>query len=153
MCILYYTHATTCVESTAAAGRQAGWQGVQGLQRGFHQAGARHVLASLWGVSDPATSVLMAEFYKNLWVKKMPALQALRQAQLTVLKEPQRVRQRARQLAALLSKNGPGRAALRARGIEDDSAATPTKPVGRAGARRSPVGWWAPWVLSGHPGR
>src|SRR5262249_52276071 len=50
-----------------ALGRQAGWQGVQGLQKGFHQAGARHVLASLWSVSDPATSALMEHFYARLW--------------------------------------------------------------------------------------
>src|SRR5207302_9731842 len=61
-----------------ALGRQAGWQGVQGLQRGFHQAGARHVLASLWSVSDPATSVLMEEFYHLLWQKQSTPLEALR---------------------------------------------------------------------------
>ena len=34
-------------------------------------------MASLWKVDDAATSVLMERFYTNLWVKKMPRLEAL----------------------------------------------------------------------------
>jgi CHAT domain-containing protein/tetratricopeptide (TPR) repeat protein len=133
------------------AGRQAGWQGVQGLQRGFHQAGARTVVASLWNVSDPATSVLMEVFYHNLWVKKLPRLEALRQAQLAVLKEPSRVHKRRQELAVLLRKKGLGKQMLAARGIEEDSEAA-VKPAAAAKGQRSPVAWWAPWVLSGDPG-
>src|SRR6185369_15082976 len=77
-----------------ALGKQGGWQGVQGLQRAFHEAGCRNLLASLWSVSDPATSVLMEDFYANLWQKKLPPAEALRQAQLAVLKGPDRVRKR-----------------------------------------------------------
>src|SRR4029077_316668 len=95
-----------------AAGRQAGWQGVQGLQRGFHQAGAKHVMASLWSVSDPATSVLMEEFYRLLWQKQLPPLQALRQAQLFVLRTPHKVTQPDRELARRLKDAGHGEAAL-----------------------------------------
>jgi CHAT domain-containing protein len=39
----------------------------------------------LWTVDDTATRVLMTEFYKNLWEKKLPKLEALRQAQLRML--------------------------------------------------------------------
>ena len=59
-----------------------------GLQRAFQAAGARAVVASLWKVDDAATTVLMEQFYTNLWSKKMPKLEALRQAQLTVLNNP-----------------------------------------------------------------
>jgi CHAT domain-containing protein len=68
-------------------GRVAGGEGVFGLQRAFHLAGAETVVASLWKVSDEATRRLMAEFYRNLGVKKLPRLEALRQAQLTLLRD------------------------------------------------------------------
>ncbi len=63
-------------------------QGVMGLRGSFQAAGARAVVASLWKVDDAATGVLMEQFYTNLWSKKMPKLEALRQAQLTVLNDP-----------------------------------------------------------------
>jgi CHAT domain-containing protein len=68
-------------------------QGVLGLQRAFQAAGARALVTSLWKVDDAATSVLMTEFYKNLWQEQLPKLEALRQAQLTGLRHPERVRQ------------------------------------------------------------
>ena len=67
-------------------GRVAGGEGVMGLQRAFHLAGARAVVASLWKVDDNATKALMVEFYKNLWQKKMGKLEALRQAQLAMIR-------------------------------------------------------------------
>jgi CHAT domain-containing protein/Tfp pilus assembly protein PilF len=133
-----------------ALGRQAVWQSVEGLQRGFHQAGARHVLASLWSVSDPATSLLMEHFYRHLWEKKFPPMQALRQAQLVVLKNPEQVEKRARELHKLLLARGVAEEALAARGIGKKAREV---PLTRGAARRSPVGWWAPWVLSGVPAR
>jgi CHAT domain-containing protein len=68
-------------------GTVAGGEGVFGLQRAFHLAGARTVVASLWKVDDTATRKLMRLFYSNLWERGMPAALALRQAQLTVLGE------------------------------------------------------------------
>jgi CHAT domain-containing protein/tetratricopeptide (TPR) repeat protein len=118
-------------------GAVAGGEGVLGLQRAFQLAGARSVVASLWSVSDAATSVLMEQFYTRLWQKKVAPLEALRQAQLFVLKNPDRVRRRAREL----------RDALAARGFEDDAEVG--KPAARPKQGRSPVAWWAPWVLSG----
>ena len=67
-------------------GKAAGGEGLLGLQRAFQSAGARTVVASLWSVDDQGTRVLMEEFYKNLWEKKMPKLEALRQAQLKMLR-------------------------------------------------------------------
>jgi len=66
-------------------GQTAGGEGLLGLQRGFQVAGARSTVASLWKVDDSATQVLMIEFYRNLWEKKLSKLESLRQAQLTML--------------------------------------------------------------------
>jgi CHAT domain-containing protein/Tfp pilus assembly protein PilF len=68
-------------------GEVAGGEGLLGLQRAFQVAGARSVVAGLWQVDDAATRQLMVQFYDNLWRKKLPRLEALRQAQLWMLKE------------------------------------------------------------------
>jgi CHAT domain-containing protein len=68
-------------------GETAGGEGLLGLQRAFQVAGARSVVASLWQVDDKATRDLMTRFYENLWKRKMPKLEALRQAQLWMLKD------------------------------------------------------------------
>jgi CHAT domain-containing protein len=113
-------------------------QGVLGLQRAFHAAGARAVVASLWKVDDAATSVLMEQFYTNLWVKKMSKLEALRQAQIAVLKDPNLVTKRRTELVK--------------RGIGEK----PEKlPAGRRVAApnsqdaRSDPSLWAGFVMSG----
>ena len=51
------------------------------------KAGARSVLASLWNVADKSTSQLMIEFYKQLINKKLSKAQALRKAQLRLLRD------------------------------------------------------------------
>jgi CHAT domain-containing protein/tetratricopeptide (TPR) repeat protein len=66
-------------------GEVAGGEGVLGLQRAFQAAGARTAITSLWQVDDAATQTLMAEFYKNLWDRKLGPLQALQEAQMTML--------------------------------------------------------------------
>lgn len=68
-----------------ALGEEAGGEGVLGLQRAFQVAGARSVVATLWPISDAATKLLMMRFYRNLWEKKMPKLEALREAQLWMI--------------------------------------------------------------------
>jgi len=64
-----------------ALGREAGGEGLLGLARAFQYAGARSVLASLWGVPDDSTSGLMARFYGALRQgrPKDEALQAAQQ--------------------------------------------------------------------------
>jgi CHAT domain-containing protein len=122
-------------------GRFSYGQGMLGLQRAFHAAGARAVVASLWKVNDAATSVLMEQFYTNLWVKKMPKLEALRQAQLAVLNDPGLVTKRQTELA----KNQ--------RGIDEKpdklSTASPSSSPTNPRAARSHPALWAAFVLSG----
>ena len=67
-------------------GEVAGGEGLLGLQRAFQVAGARGVVASLWKVDDEPTRALMARFYENLWGKQMGKLEALREAQLWMLR-------------------------------------------------------------------
>jgi CHAT domain-containing protein/Tfp pilus assembly protein PilF len=123
--------------------------GVRGLQRAFAAAGARSVAVSLWSVNDAATAVLMDQFYTNLWDKKMGKLEALRQAQLYVLKNPDAVQKRGEELLAAARKRGVPEELLRgpkgklAVDLPDDGKRDPEKP------RRSPEAWWAAFVLSG----
>jgi CHAT domain-containing protein len=73
-------------------GQVAGGEGLLGLQRAFQISGARTTVASLWRVHDAITEKLMHRFYSNLWEKKMSRLDALREAQLYLLKHPDEVR-------------------------------------------------------------
>jgi CHAT domain-containing protein len=68
-------------------GIQVDSEGVLGLQRAFQLAGARSTVTTLWSVSDDATQALMTDFYSNLWAKKQSRIEALRQAQLTMLRD------------------------------------------------------------------
>ena len=68
-----------------ALGSESRGEGLMGLQRAFQVAGARALVSSLWSVDDEATALLMGEFYANLWDRRLPRLESLRQAQLAVL--------------------------------------------------------------------
>jgi CHAT domain-containing protein len=85
-------------------GRVAGGEGVFGLQRAFHLAGARNVVASLWKVDDQATAALMVLFYDKLWREKKTALVALREAQLTLYHHPERIKDLAQERGPKLDK-------------------------------------------------
>lgn len=69
-------------------GQVAGGEGLIGIQRAFQIAGVRSTVASYWKVDDQVTRRLMERFYRNVWEKKMPRLDALRAAQLEVMKDP-----------------------------------------------------------------
>jgi CHAT domain-containing protein/tetratricopeptide (TPR) repeat protein len=71
-------------------GKATSGEGVLGLQRAFQIAGARNVVASLWKVDDQATATLMRLFYHKLWVEKKKPATALREAQLEILRHPER---------------------------------------------------------------
>jgi CHAT domain-containing protein/tetratricopeptide (TPR) repeat protein len=60
-------------------------EGVSGLRRAFHLAGAERVLLSLWEVDDQATQLLMREFYAN-WLSGMELDRALAEAKRTLMR-------------------------------------------------------------------
>jgi CHAT domain-containing protein len=115
----------------------AAGEGVLGFQRAFQTAGAATLVTSLWNVQDAATSVVMEEFYENLWRKGLTRSEALRQAQITVLRHPERVRQRARELRETLGRRGILPEAGGGAGAEAHGSLT------------SPPAWWAAFVLCG----
>ena len=63
-------------------------QGVFGLRQAFAVAGAETVVMSLWKVDDNATKDLMTNYYQRLRAGEGRG-EALRQAQLALLKQPQ----------------------------------------------------------------
>ncbi len=58
-----------------------------GLAGAAVRAGARSTLASLWNVGDRSTAILMGEFYRELAQAKVTKAEALRRAQVTLLKK------------------------------------------------------------------
>jgi CHAT domain-containing protein len=58
-----------------------------GLAGAAVRAGARSTLASLWNVGDRSTAILMGEFYRELAQTKVTKAEALRRAQITLLKK------------------------------------------------------------------
>ena len=111
-------------------GESGGGEGVYGLQRAFHVAGCKNVIASLWKVDDDATQALMTLFYRNLWEKKLDPAEALRQAQLTLYRNPAAVE------------------VVKKRGADFTESDLPeVKP----GAKRkySPTAHWAAFTFSG----
>lgn len=59
---------------------EVGSEGVAGLQRGLKRAGVKTLVMSLWKVSDEATAILMADFYRHLLEGKNAA-EAMRESQ------------------------------------------------------------------------
>lgn len=111
-------------------GELAGGEGVLGLQRAFHLAGARTTIASLWKVDDAATRALMVAFYTNLWKKKLSKLESLRQAQL-----------------AILNRYDPKTGLLRGLAIEPNNAADLRSQA--SGHKPLAPFYWAAFVVSG----
>lgn len=72
-------------------GTEKGGEGMIGLRRAFRLAGAKSVVSSLWAVDDETTGELMGRFYYNLWIEDMSRGDALRSAQLEMLRT-QRIR-------------------------------------------------------------
>ncbi len=69
-----------------AAGDQRAALGLAGVAL---RAGARSTIASLWSVNDESTALLMNQFYQTLINQAQPRAEALRRAQLTLLKTPE----------------------------------------------------------------
>jgi tetratricopeptide (TPR) repeat protein len=112
----------------------AAGEGVFGLQQTFHLGGCRNVVASLWKADDQPTAALLALFYHRLWAEGEPPLQALRHAQLALLRHPDEV-------PLLAQARGPAFAAAVKR-VE-----APVPPPGRKAT--APEKHWAGFVLSG----
>jgi CHAT domain-containing protein len=117
-------------------GDLAGGEGTFGLQRAFHLASTRNVVASLWKVPDRPTAALMALFYRNLWEKDLPPVEALRQAQLEVYRHPDKVAELA--------------AGFRGKFVEVAGSEEPAVKAGSDGKAHPRL--WAAFSLSG-PGR
>jgi len=113
-------------------GDVAGGEGTFSLQRAFHDAGAHNVVASLWKTPDRSTAALMGRFYHYLWVKNLSAMESLRQAQLDIYRNPDKIVDWAKEFG------GPSAAS-------EDEAEGP-KPV--AGGKSHPKKW-AAFTLSG----
>lgn len=67
-------------------GKEVRGEGVIGLTRSFMYAGAPRIVVSLWKVSDRATAELMDRFYRAMMDHRLTPAQALRCAQLSMLR-------------------------------------------------------------------
>lgn len=70
-----------------ATGRAVHDEGTFGVAYAFLQAGARHVVATLWPVDDSAMPELMDRFYANPHLAAQRPAQALREAQLALVQK------------------------------------------------------------------
>jgi CHAT domain-containing protein/Tfp pilus assembly protein PilF len=116
-------------------GEVAGGEGVYGLQRAFHMAGAQTTVASLWQVDDEITQELLTRFFENLWHKGMGRLEALRQAQLAV-RRGEGNRAHPRYWAAWVLSGDPGE-------LDSAPGAAPVEPPAVVAAEP----WWSGWPL------
>jgi CHAT domain-containing protein/tetratricopeptide (TPR) repeat protein len=73
---------------STALGKEIKGEGLAGLTRGFIYAGTPRVIASLWNVRDEATAELMKRFYRNMLAGKSSPAAALREAQISMWREP-----------------------------------------------------------------
>ena len=105
------------------------------MQRAFHLAGCPNVVASLWKVNDAATAALMAKFYHEMWVNKKPPIEALREAQLTIYRQPELIPDLAGERGAPKLK-------------EAVAVKASVEPSGRRG-KTADTKLWAAFVLSG----
>jgi CHAT domain-containing protein len=71
-----------------ALGKEVHGEGLIGLTRGFMYAGASRVVSSVWNVDDRASALLMARFYTAMLSRRTAPAAALREAQLSLLREP-----------------------------------------------------------------
>jgi CHAT domain-containing protein len=68
-------------------GRDAHGREIEGFGVIAQQQGAKAVLATLWPVADQSTAILMADMYKQRQAKSLTKIEALRQAQLSLLSQ------------------------------------------------------------------
>ncbi len=102
-----------------------------GLTRAFMYAGAPSVVGSLWKVADDSAVALMTEFFKNWKERGMDKAEALRQAQLAMLRGELRL--------GMVVRGPGGVATVEAEKVEAETGAK---------LGRHPY-FWAPFVLIG----
>jgi CHAT domain-containing protein len=102
--------------------------------------GAKAVAATLWAVADPSTRDLMVKFYQLYGAGAISKTQALRQAQLSLLQEPD-----------LAQTKGPlvTRAEIISPGKATGCAALPAFPPDAAKPYAHPY-YWSPFILFGN---
>jgi len=71
---------------TARGTAEAG-EGLLGLRRAFHAAGARHVVSSLWPIEDAATRQWMVRFYRSRLAAGAGVANSVRTASVAALRE------------------------------------------------------------------
>jgi CHAT domain-containing protein len=86
---LWGTKLVTLSACDTGVGEVKTGQGVYGLRRAFFLAGAESLVMSLWPVSDTVTREMMTSYYTNLR-RGLGRGEALRQAELAMLKRPNR---------------------------------------------------------------
>lgn len=69
-------------------GRDAQGREIEGFGVIAQQQGAKAVLATLWPVADQSTALLMADMYKRRQSQRLTKIEALRQAQLSLMAQP-----------------------------------------------------------------
>jgi CHAT domain-containing protein len=71
-----------------ALGEEIEGEGIVGIVQGFMYAGSKRVVASFWQVADAATSKLMNQFYIEMLTNGLAPADALRRAQLYIMRQP-----------------------------------------------------------------
>ncbi len=71
-----------------ALGKEVLGEGLISLTRGFMYAGASRVISSVWKVDDRGSATLMSRLYAAMLSKGLTPAAALRQAQLSMIKDP-----------------------------------------------------------------
>jgi CHAT domain-containing protein len=104
-----------------------------GLTRAFIYAGTPSVVASLWSVDDSSTAHLMASFYRNL--KTMSKVEALRQAQLELIRGEGR--------SDMLARRGVGGIGKLGETVKSDASQNTIS------VSTSHPYFWAPFILVG----
>jgi CHAT domain-containing protein len=69
-------------------GRDTNGREIEGFGVIAQQQGAKAVLATLWPVADQSTAELMAEMYRRRQEKNLTKIEALRQAQISLMSQP-----------------------------------------------------------------
>lgn len=69
-------------------GKEVRGEGLMGLTRGFLYAGVPRVVGGLWPVQDRAAAELMTRFYRGMWRDGLSPAAALREAQLSLRRDP-----------------------------------------------------------------